>query len=143
MKNTTCLLKAGFVSAVLTAGALVAPAAYADGPQVGVNIEVPMPTVTVAPDDYVYYPAYGAYYSPRRHLFAFVHDGSWQWRAAPPGVTADVVLASPPVKMGWHDAPWLHHKDVLKAYPRNWRADHMDHRDRDKDRDRDRDKDKR
>jgi hypothetical protein len=138
MKTTTYLLKAGLVSAVLTAGALVTPAAYADGVSVGVNIEVPVPTVTVATDDYVYYPAYGAYYSPRRHLFAYVNGGAWAWRATPPGVTAEVALASPSVKMGWHDAPWFHHKDTLKAYPRDWHADHMDHRERDRERDKDR-----
>jgi hypothetical protein len=141
MKTKTNLVKsgkAGIVLALLTVGTMAAPMSYADDLHIGVNIGAP--TVTVAPDNYVYYPAYGAYYSPRRHLFAYEHAGSWVWEAAPPGVSANVVLATPSVKMDFHDAPWLHHKEIVRRYPHDWRGDHGEHLDRDREHDRDHDR---
>jgi len=135
MKNTKRLVKAGkagLALAILTGGALIAPATYADDIRVGVNIPVPAPTVTVAPDNYVYYPAYGSYYSPKRHRFAFIRGNSWVWDASPPGASATVVLGSPSVNMDWHDAPWNHHRDVVKTYPKDWRPEHMDRHDHDR-----------
>jgi hypothetical protein len=44
-------------------------------------------------------------------------------RPAPRGVTVNVLLASPSVKMNFHDAPAQHHAAVVKQYPKNWKPD--------------------
>jgi hypothetical protein len=35
----------------------------------------------------------------------------------------DVLLASPSVHMNFHDSPANHHAEMLRQYPRTWRAD--------------------
>jgi hypothetical protein len=129
MKTKSCLFSVGRVGLAIGAfalGTLLVPAAHG---QVSVNIGVPQVNVTVAPDNYVYYPAYGVYYSPQRHLFGWVRNGAWSWRASPPNVSADVVLAAPSVKMDFHDSPEHHHADIVKKYPKDWNPHHNDQRD--------------
>jgi hypothetical protein len=38
------------------------------------------------------------------------------------GVSADVLLASPSVRMDFHDSPANHHADMAKKYPKNYKA---------------------
>jgi hypothetical protein len=75
----------------------------------------------VAQDDYVYYPAYGVYYSSRRHQYASLVGGAWISEPAPRGVAVDALRASPSVKMDFHDAPANHHADIARQYPKNWK----------------------
>ena len=60
-------------------------------------------------DDYVYYPNYECYYSVSRHQYAYREGNAWVARPAPRGVSVNVLLASPSVKMDFHDSPAQHH----------------------------------
>lgn len=79
------------------------------------------PYVFAAQDDYVYYPNYECYYSVSRHQYAYREGNTWVARPAPPGVTVNVLQASPSVKMDFHDPPVKHHAAVVKQYPKNWK----------------------
>jgi hypothetical protein len=78
-------------------------------------------TTVVEQDDYVYYPDYQVYYNSRRHQYAYLEGGAWVSRPAPRGVTVNVLVASPAVKMNFHDAPANHHAEIVRQYPKNWR----------------------
>ena len=72
------------------------------------------------PDDYVYYPFYGIYYSNNRHQYAYLDKGIWVWNSAPETVSIDTLKASPSVKMEFHDSPEMHHVETVQKYPKNW-----------------------
>jgi len=74
----------------------------------------------VVQDDYVYYPSYQVYYSGTTRQYVYVEGNSWVTRPAPPRVSADVLFASPSVRLDFHDAPAMHHAAVVQTYPRNW-----------------------
>jgi hypothetical protein len=138
MKNKSDLLmagKAGFVLGAVLLATLSGPVSYADGIHVGVTVD---PNVVVAPavapDDYLYYPAYGVYYSSHRHEYAYQDHGAWVSRPAPPSVSADVLRASPSVKMDFHDSPANHHATIVQKYPKNWAPSHATEGRRDDDR---------
>jgi hypothetical protein len=76
--------------------------------------------VVVVQDDYVYYPAYQVYYSSSRHQYAYLEGRTWVSRPAPRGVSVDVLMVSPSVRMDFHDSPANHHAAVVKQYPKNW-----------------------
>jgi hypothetical protein len=92
--------------------------AYVDRPPQG-SVYV-APPVVVVEDDYVYYPGYQVYYSSSRHEYAYREGRAWVSRPAPRGVSVDVLLASPSVRMDFHDSPANHHAAVVKQYPKNW-----------------------
>jgi hypothetical protein len=92
------------------------------------------PPVLVAPpvvveDNYVYYPSYGIYYNSGRHQYAYLNGDAWVMAPTPRGVSVDVLLASPSVKMDFHDSPERHHAEMMKRYPKDW-TQHDDHQDR-------------
>ncbi|MDI1337740.1 MAG: hypothetical protein PSU94_16275 [Lacunisphaera sp.] len=72
-------------------------------------------------DDYDYFPAYETYYSRNRHDYVFRDGNAWVRRPEPPGVAPGVLLATPSVRMDFHDSPELHHRAVVQAYPGNWK----------------------
>jgi hypothetical protein len=72
-------------------------------------------------DDYVYYPQYEVYYSPRRHLYGYRDGNAWAWRPAPEHIGVNVLLGSPSVHMDFHDSPERHHEAIVRSYPKNWR----------------------
>ena len=76
--------------------------------------------VTVVQDDYVYYPGYEVYYSSNRRQYTYRDGSAWVTRPTPPRVQADVLFASPSVHLDFHDAPALHHENIVQTYPRNW-----------------------
>jgi malate synthase len=78
-------------------------------------------TAVVVQDDYVYYPDYEVYYSSSRHEYAYREGSAWVSRPAPRGVTVNVLLASPSVRMDFHDSPANHHAEVVRQYPKNWK----------------------
>jgi len=102
--------------------ALTKCAGNADGQSI--NIAVTPPVVVAPPvvvqDDYVYYPNYSTYYNVRQHRYAYLDNGAWVSATAPSGVTAEVLLASPHVKMNFHDSPEKHHAEMVRKYPKNW-----------------------
>ena len=108
----------GLVLCVALLGALTGCVGYVDGPRAGVEVE---PYAFAVQDDYVYYPNYECYYSVSRNQYAYREGNAWVARPAPPGVSADVLRASPSVKMDFHDSPAQHHATVVKQYPKNWK----------------------
>jgi hypothetical protein len=124
--------KAGLVLGAVLLVTLTASVGYAGGLSVGINLAPVMvapivvaPPVVVAPvvvvqDDYVYYPSYGVYYNSSRHQYAYLEGGAWVSAPAPSGVSVDVLLASPSVRMDFHDSPANHHAAMVQKYPRNW-----------------------
>ena len=87
---------------------------YATGPAVQVQ------TTAVFQDDYDYYPGYETYYSRNRHEYVYRDGNNWVRRSAPRGITAQVLMATPSVRVDFHDAPEQHHANVVRTYPRNW-----------------------
>jgi len=131
MKNKECCFKTGKARLVLNTMFLAALAGCLSSAQgEGLQISVPLPVIVVgAPvvvtqDTYVYYPTYGVYYNTYRHQYAYQDGGEWVSRSAPMGVSASVLLASPSVKMDFHDSPSHHHADMAKKYPKSYRGDH-------------------
>ena len=108
--------KAGLVLSVALLGALTGCVGYVDGPRAGYYAE---PPAVVVQDDYVYYPDYEVYYSSSRHQYAYREGSAWVSRPAPRGVSVDVLVRSPSVRMDFHDSPEHHHAEVVKQYPRN------------------------
>ena len=91
--------------------------AYVDGPPQG-RVYV-APSVVVVEDDYIYYPDYEIYFSSSRHQYAYLDGGAWVSRPAPRGVSVDVLLRSPSVRMDFHDSPANHHAEVVRQHPGN------------------------
>jgi hypothetical protein len=110
--------KFGLVLAAALLVAMTGCVGYVQGPPQG-NVYVAPPVVAVQ-DDYVYYPNYQVYYSSSRHQYAYLEGRAWVSRPAPPGVSINVLMASPSVKMDFHDSPAVHHAAVVKQYPKNW-----------------------
>jgi hypothetical protein len=129
---------AGFVLGALLLTALANGAISANAQSI-ITVTPPSivvtPPVVVAPpvvqDEYIYYPAYGIYYNSGRHQYAYLNNGAWTTAATPYGVTADVLLTSPSVRMDWHDSPEKHHADMMQRYPKNWKSgnEHHDQKD--------------
>jgi hypothetical protein len=107
---------AGIVLSAMILGTLTGCVGYIDGPRAGVYVA---PPVVVVQDDYVYYPDYEIYYSSSRHQYAYLEGGAWVSRPAPRGVSVNVLMASPSVRMNFHDSPANHHAAVIKQYPGN------------------------
>jgi len=109
--------KVGFVLCAALLGTLTGCVGYVDGPRAGYYAE---PSVAVVQDDYVYYPGYEVYYSSSRHQYAYREGRAWVSRPAPRGVSVNVLLASPSVRMDFHDSPAQHHAAIVRQYPKNW-----------------------
>ena len=110
--------KVGFALAAALLVTLTGCVGYVDGPRAGVEVESPAFAVQ---DDYVYYPQYECYYSVSRHQYAYREGNAWVARPAPRGVSVNVLMRSPSVKMDFHDSPANHHATVVKQYPKNWK----------------------
>jgi hypothetical protein len=114
--------KAGFVLCAVILTTLTGCVGYVDGPRAGVYVAPPVvETGVVLEDDYVYYPNYEVYYSVSRHQYAYREGSVWVARPAPRGVSVDVLLASPSVRMNFHDSPANHHAEIVRQYPKNWK----------------------
>lgn len=109
--------KPGFILGAVLLATLTGCVGYVDGPRAGIYAE---PAVFVEQDDYIYYPGYDVYYSDRRHQYAYQDGGAWVSRPAPRGVSVDVLVASPSVRMDFHDSPAHHHTEIAQKYPKNW-----------------------
>ena len=131
MNNKKHLFKSGKAGFALNTGilrALTGCLSFADGQSIRITVPAPVvvvsppvvidPLVVVAQDNYVYYPNYGVYYNTTRRQWAYLDGGAWVSRPAPLGVSADVLLASPSVKMDFHDSPANHHAAMAKRFPK-------------------------
>jgi len=118
LRTTGC---AGFLGSAVILTTLTGCIGYIDGPRAGLYVEPPVVvTGVVVEDDYVYYPRYDVYYNSSRNQYAYMEGGAWVSRPAPRGVSVDVLLASPSVRMDFHDSPANHHAAIARQYPRNW-----------------------
>lgn len=70
-------------------------------------------------DDYDYYPRYEVYYSRSRHEYVYLDGNAWVRRSEPLGVSIDLLLATPSVRMDFRDSPEKHHNSVIRSYPKN------------------------
>ncbi len=114
--------KAGIVLGTVLMLTLSGCVGYVSGPRVRVYAPPPPVGITFAvQDDYVYYPGYDVYYSSNLHQYAYMDGGVWVSRPQPRGVSVDILLASPSVRMDFHDSPALHHAAIARQYPRNWK----------------------
>jgi hypothetical protein len=118
------MLKTGLVSGSALLGVLTGCIGYVDGSRGGGAYVGPPPvyvesTVAVEPE-YVYYPGYEVYYSSNTRQYVYRDGRSWVTRGAPPRVSAQVLFASPSVRLGFHDSPSFHHAAVVKQYPKHW-----------------------
>jgi hypothetical protein len=96
-------------------------------------------------DDYDYYPGYEVYYSRNRREYVYRDGSTWVRRPEPRGITVDVLLAAPSVRVDFRDSPERHHNTVVKSYPRNWKKPEPkrdDKREREPDKDTRRDDDR-
>jgi hypothetical protein len=124
MSNKANFVKSGKAGVILNTVLLMALTGWvSDANGQSIQITVPAPVVVVSPvvvaqDNYVYYPNYAVYYNTSRHQYAYMDGGAWVLRPAPMGVSADVLLASPSVKMDFHDSPAKHHAAMAKKFPR-------------------------
>src|SRR3954463_14583044 len=118
MTKTKCP-KTGLVLAVAVLGTLTGCIGYVDGPRAGVYVEPPSVQVAVG-YDYVYYPSYEVYYSSSQRQYIYLDGGAWVTRSSPPGISVNVLFASPSVRVDFHDAPSLHHATMAQMYPKNW-----------------------
>lgn len=91
--------------------------------------------VVVFEDDYDYYPGYEVYYSRNRHEYVYRDGSQWVRRPEPSGVSLNILLAAPSVRVDFRDSPERHHDTVVRSYPRNWKhqSDHKDDRKDDRD----------
>jgi hypothetical protein len=113
------LCKNGWLGFVLGASfltMLTGCVGYGDGPSAGLYV-----APVAVEDDYIYYPDYEMYYSSSRHQYAYRDGNNWISRPAPRGVSESVLLASPSVKMDFHDSPANHHATIARQYPKNWK----------------------
>jgi hypothetical protein len=116
------LLFCAFLGALVGvfAGCVVEPAYVAPAP------------VVVQPDvgiegGLVYYPDYEVYYDPGLRVYWYNRGGVWVNGAAPPGISVDVLLRSPSVRMDFRDSPANHHAEIARRYPHGWRPAERDH----------------
>lgn len=118
-KKTVRPLQSGILIAVilpLLAGCIVHEQRRYPEHQAVVMVQPPIVIV----DDYDYYPRYGVYYSRNRNEYVYLESGRWVRRSEPRGVTVQVLLATPTVRMGFRDAPEHHHTTVVQSYPKDW-----------------------
>ncbi len=116
--------KVGFVFCATLAGALTGCVGYTHEPRGGgAYIDSPpayvQGEVAVQPE-YVYYPDYEVYYSGNTRQYVYRQGPSWVSRAEPPHVSANQLLASPSVRLDFHDSPANHHAAVVRQYPKHW-----------------------
>jgi hypothetical protein len=116
-KENTRLVEHAFL--LVGAGLLLALAGCYVEPSGGYAYSGPA-TQVIVEDDYVYYPDYECYYAPNRRQFVYRDGRSWVYRPAPRGVSVDVLLASPSVRMSFRDSPERHHAEIVRQYPRHW-----------------------
>jgi len=125
--NMTRKVVIGKIAVVLCAAlsaTLTGCVGYVDGPRGGAAYVEPAPVyvesrVVVQPE-YVYYPGYQVYYSSNTRQYVYQEGRSWVSRPAPPRVSAEVLFASPSVRLDFHDHPSNHHSAVARQYPRHW-----------------------
>jgi hypothetical protein len=78
----------------------------------------------------VYYPDYEVYFDPGTRAYWYNHGGAWVNGPAPEGISVDVLLRSPSVRMDFRDSPANHHAEIARRYPHGWKPAPRDHPER-------------
>jgi hypothetical protein len=114
---------AGVALLATLAGCVATP--VAQNPRYGTRSPAPVQVVQVyqQPDDFDYYPAYEVYYSRNRREYVYRDRGTWVRGPEPRGVSLSLMLASPAVRVDFHDSPDRHHENIVRTYPRHWRPE--------------------
>ncbi len=99
--------------------------------QTGQPVYGPAPVVynaqpVYAADDYVYYPSVEVYYSTSRREYIYREGRDWVARRNPPRYWTQ----GPYVHVQFRDGPQHHHSEMVRTYPRGWRPNSYDYRDR-------------
>lgn len=89
-------------------------------PMAAVAVVPPVVVAPIGPNDYIYYPAYEVYYSPGMANYIYIQDGVWVTGPAPVGVSLQVLIGTPSVRLTLGGFPGHHHAANVRAYPRNW-----------------------
>jgi len=120
-RNLSFLLAAaGLVAGTALLFLLTGCASEGSGRYYGDRTSVRGQAVVSFEDDYDYYPRYETYYSRNRREFVYRDGGQWVRRREPSGVSINVILATPSVRLDFRDSPERHHNDVIRSYPRDW-----------------------
>ena len=109
-------LLVGVASLVTLTGCVTDGSYHSRGYRTGPDVQA----VVVFEDDYDYYPGYQTYYSRSRREFVYREGRTWVRRPQPQGISVDLFLAAPSVRMDFRDAPERHHRKVVRSYPKNW-----------------------
>jgi hypothetical protein len=114
----------GSISCAALLATLTGCVSHVGGPPHGSAYAQPPPAyvesgVVVQPE-YVYYPGYQVYYTRNTRQYVYLEGRSWVSRPAPPLVSADVLFASPSVRLDFHDSPAIHHASVVRQQPKHW-----------------------
>jgi hypothetical protein len=127
----TTISKIGFVLCAVVAGGLVGCVRYVESPR-GSGAYAEPPSVYVesgimSQPEYVYYPGYQVYYRNSTRQYIYREGRSWVSRPTPPHVSANVLFASPSVRLDFHDHPSNHHATVARQYPKHWAPSGQNH----------------
>ena len=125
MKSTSASRRNSFIGAAFGSTLLLAAACSK-------TETLPSPTAVAAAqpviqapadalDDYDYFPGYETYYSRNRHEYVYRDNNAWVRRPQPRGISADILLAAPSVRLDFHDSPERHHDNVVRSYPHDWK----------------------
>ena len=120
--NKKCCLNAGKIGVILGASLLVTMTGcvgYVEQPRAR-NVYVEPAPVFAVQDDYVYYPRYQMYYGSRSGRYYYQDGPAWVAHPVPRGVSLNVLVASPSVRVDFHDGPAAHHSHVSRTYPQHW-----------------------
>jgi hypothetical protein len=102
-------------------GGVVSPAPIARPPDMPLALMPPAgDPMSETPDDYLYYPGFGIYYSANRHQYLSRQRDAWLMQPTPFGVPPEVLVAAPSVHMDIHDHPAHHQPETVQRYPKNW-----------------------
>ena len=124
---TKALTRAGMIISLPSftlLGFLTGCVGYAEQPRAGIVYQEPAPRLApgfVEQEEYVYYPGYETYYGSRSHQYYYRQGNAWVTRPAPAGISVNLLLASPSVKMDFHDGPAAHHTQMMQKYPKTWK----------------------
>jgi hypothetical protein len=102
---------------------------------VGGRAYVAAPVVVAAPvgieGGLIYYPDYEVYFDPGARAYWYARGGGWIRGPRPEGISVNVLLASPSVRMDFRDSPAYHHGEIVRRYPHGWRPENRGNERRD------------
>jgi hypothetical protein len=120
MINNKFYFKAGPIGFALSGAlevTLTGCVGYVDGPRAGVHVAPPAVEAGVQ-DNNACHSSHGIYFRSYNQ-YAYMKVGAWASRPKPVGVSIDILLASPSVRIDFHDSPANNSMEISR-HPRNW-----------------------